>query len=337
MAGWLAARGVALAFSTYQAGKLFLVGHRPDGQLSVFERTFDRCMGLWADAAGQTLWAGTRHQLWRFANVLRAGQSHDGHDRLYVPRTGHTTGDLDVHDVSVDPAGRPTFVATRFNCLATLDDRDSFAPVWRPPFITALAAEDRCHLNGLAAGPDGRPAYVTACATTDVADGWRACRTGGGVVLDASTGRTVVSGLSMPHSPRLHDGRLYVHNSGAGQFGAVDPATGTFAPIAFCPGYLRGLAFVGRWAVVGLSKPRYETFAGLPLDAAMAARGAKPMCGLQVVDLATGSVDQWLRVEGSVTELYDVAVLRGAARPAALGFKTNEIDRLVTAAPPAGA
>src|SRR5271170_7560719 len=64
--------------------------------LAVFERTFDRCMGLWAD--GQTLWMSTRYQLWRFENTLRPGELYQGHDRLYVPRVGYTTGDLDIHD-----------------------------------------------------------------------------------------------------------------------------------------------------------------------------------------------------------------------------------------------
>jgi hypothetical protein len=54
-------------------------------------------------------------------------------------------------------------VNTAFSCLCTLDGRHSFVPRWRPPFITSLAAEDRCHLNGMAMA-DGAPKYVTALA-----------------------------------------------------------------------------------------------------------------------------------------------------------------------------
>ena len=109
LAGWLAQQHISLAFTTYQTGKLFFLGLRPDGGLAVFERTFSRAMGLWAD--GQTLWLGTLYQLWRFENALRPGETHQGHDRLYVPRAGYTTGDLDVHDIAVDGAGRVVFVA----------------------------------------------------------------------------------------------------------------------------------------------------------------------------------------------------------------------------------
>jgi uncharacterized protein (TIGR03032 family) len=54
---WMAEHRVSLAATTYQAGKLFLIGLQPDGRLAVFERTFNRCMGLWAD--DQTLWMGS--------------------------------------------------------------------------------------------------------------------------------------------------------------------------------------------------------------------------------------------------------------------------------------
>ena len=68
---------------------------------------------------------------------------------------------------------------------------------WRPPFITALAAEDRCHLNGLAI-VDGRPGFVTALGTTDTRDGWRANKPHGGCILDVATGEIITRGLSPP-------------------------------------------------------------------------------------------------------------------------------------------
>jgi uncharacterized protein (TIGR03032 family) len=140
----------------------------------------------------------------------------------------------------------------------------------------------------------------------------------------------IASGLSMPHSPRLYRGRLWLHNSGTGQFGSVEPGGGPFEPLAFCPGYLRGLAFVGDYAVVGLSRPRHDpTFGGLALEEELAKRGAEARCGLLIIDLRSGDVAHWLRVEGMVRELYDVAVLPQVGRPMALGFKTDEIQRIV--------
>lgn len=325
---WLAQQRVSLALTTYQTGKLILIGLNSEGRLAVFERTFNRAMGLWA--AGQTLWLSSLYQLWRFENVLVPGQLHEGHDRLYVPRIGYTTGDLDIHDIAVEASGRVVFVNTQFGCLATLSERDNFIPLWRPPFLSKLAAEDRCHLNGLALD-GGQARYVTAVSASDVADGWRDRRREGGIVVDVRTNRIVASGLSMPHSPRLHRGRLWLLNSGTGYLGSVDPVTGTFMPWAFCPGYARGLAFVGDHAVVGLSRPRQDkTFGGLALDAALASKGADARSGVHVVDLASGDTTHWLRLEGMVRELYDVAVLPGVVRPMALGFKTDEIQRLLT-------
>jgi uncharacterized protein (TIGR03032 family) len=326
---WLAEQRIGLGFTTYQAGKLFLLGRHPDGRLSVFERTFNRCMGLWGD--GQTLWMSSLYQLWRFENVLAPGELYNGHDRLYVPRVGYTTGDLDVHDLAVDAGGRVLFVNTRFSCLATLSERASFTPLWRPPFISKLAAEDRCHLNGLAM-EEGHPRYMTAVNTSDVADGWRDRRRDGGVVVDLRSNQVISSGLSMPHSPRVHQGRLLLLNSGTGYLGSVDLAGGTFQPLTFCPGYLRGLAFSGDYAIVGLSGPRHDrtTFGGLALDEELAAHGASPRCGLYVIDLRSGDVVHWVRVEGMVSELYDVVVLPGVVRPMALGFKSDEIQRLLT-------
>jgi uncharacterized protein (TIGR03032 family) len=326
-AGWLAEQQVALAFTTYQTGKLFVVGRQPDGRLSVVERNFDRCMGLWAD--DRTLWMSSYFQLWRFENVLRPGDNYQGYDRLYLPKTGHTTGDLDVHDIAVDGGGRVVFVATAFDCLATLGDPYSFTPLWQPPFLSNLAAGDRCHLNGLALR-DGRPRYVTAVSTSDVVDGWREQRRDGGCVLELPSGRTVAAGLSMPHSPRWYRGRLWLLNSGTGSLGSLDPDAGAFAPLAFCPGYARGLAFAGDYAVVGLSRPRRdETFGGLELDGELARRNAAARCGLQVIDLRTGDVAHWLRLEGAVKELYDVVTLPGVVRPSIVGIKSGEARRTI--------
>ena len=325
---WLAEQRVSIAFTTYQTGKLFLIGRQPQGRLSVFERTFNRCMGLWGDA--QTLWMSSLYQLWRFENTLQNGQAANGYDRFYVPQVGYTTGDLDIHDLAPDHNGRPIFVNTLFSCLAATSEQHSFVPLWKPPFISKLAAEDRCHLNGLAMD-DGRPRYVTAVSRSDVADGWRDRRRDGGCVIDVTSDQIVLDGLSMPHSPRIYRDQLWLLDSGSGFFGRVDVAAGRFEPLTFCPGYLRGLAFIDHYAVVGLSQPREnKTFGGLALDENLAARDAQARCGLYVIDLDSGDAVHWLRIEGVVAELYDVVVLPDVIRPMALGFKTDEIRRTLS-------
>lgn len=328
MLAWLAEQNLSIALTTYQIGKLYFIGLKPDKTLSVFERSFNRCMGLCATTNG--LYMSSLYQIWRFENIFEPGQQQDGYDRLYVPQIGYTTGDLDIHDMAVDHSGRLVFVNTLFSCLATLSETHSFKPLWHPPFISKLAAEDRCHLNGLAMR-QGQPAYMTAVSQSDVADGWREHRTEGGIVIDVSNNEIVCTGLSMPHSPRWHNDRLWLLNSGTGDFGYVDLNTGRFEPICFCPGYMRGLSFHGHFALVGLSKPRHnKTFSGLPLDSNLKSRNAEARCGIQIIDLRNGDIVHWLRMEGIVEELYDVVALPDIRRPMALGFKTDEIRRVLS-------
>ncbi len=328
---WLKEARLSLAFSTYQSGKLFLIGLKPDGKLSVFERTFERCMGLCASADSQTLWMSSLYQLWRFENALPSGEeAPNGYDRLYVPQLGYTTGDIDGHDIALETGGSPLFINTLFSCIAAPSQTHSFRSLWKPPFISRLAAEDRCHLNGLAMR-DGKPAFVTAVSTTDVHEGWREHRREGGVVIDVHLNEVITRGLSMPHSPRWHEGRLYLLNSGGGEFGTINLATGRFEPIAFCPGYARGLTLVNGFAIIGLSTCRENrTFNGLPLDEMLAARNVQPRCGLMVVDLRSGDVVHSLSISGVVRELYDVVALPGVRTPSALGFKTEEIRRTIS-------
>lgn len=328
---WLASTGASLAVTTYQSGKILLFGTKPTGELAIFERTLDRPMGL--AASGPRLAVATLTQIVTFVDAAaEEGARPDGpFDAVYIPQLAHFTGDLDTHDMAFDPQGRILFVNTLFSCLARVSESRSFTAVWKPPFVSRLAAEDRCHLNGLAL-KDGRPASTTAIGTTDVTDGWREHRRDGGVVVDIATGAVACTGLSMPHSPRWHEGRLYVLNSGAGEFGRVDPDSGRFEPIAFLPGYGRGLAFAGpHHAVVGLSEPRENrTFAGLPLQERLERERVAPRCGLMVVDLRSGDVVHWLRIEGVVRELYDVALLPGRKNPAMIGFRSDEIRRTLS-------
>ena len=137
----------------------------------------------------------------------------------------------------------------------------------------------------------------------------------------------------MPHSPRMYQGKLWLLNSGQGQFGYVDLQSGQFESIAFCPGYARGLSFHGDFAIIGLSKPRHDTFSGLPLDEALKKHDAEPRCGLHVINLKTGDTVHFLHIEGVVEELYDVVTLPGVVRPKALGLKTGEIRRTISTPP----
>ncbi|MEH2280481.1 MAG: TIGR03032 family protein [Nostoc sp.] len=332
---WLYEQNFSLSFTTYQAGKLFFIGLQPNGKLSVFERSFERCMGLYAN--GNSLYMSSLYQLWRFENIIQPGENHQGYDALYLPQMSYVTGDLDIHDIALSKAEeidiksqKLLFVNTLFSCLGTVSETYSFVPLWQPTFISKLAAEDRCHLNGLAMQQE-KPKYVTAVSQSDVAEGWRDYRANGGCVIDVESNEIVLGGLSMPHSPRWHQEKLWLLNSGTGEFGFVDLKRGVFEPVAFCPGYLRGCAFHGDFAVVGISQPRHnKTFSGLPLDEKLYQKNVEPRCGLLVIDLRSGDIVHSLRIEGVVLELYDVVALLGVRRPMAIGFRSDEIRRVVT-------
>src|SRR5439155_4277799 len=244
----------SLLVTTYQANKLLVVRAAGAG-LSTLVRTFDQPMGLTADARRLTI--GTRTQVWELRNapdIAPRVEPAGAHEACFLPRSCHVTGDIRVHELAW--VGDDLWaVNTRFSCLCTLHPDYSFVPRWRPPFITALTAEDSCHLNGLAL-VDGTIKYVTALGETNTAGGWRANKPKGGCLLDVPTGEVVTRGLSMPHSPRLHDRRLWLLESGTGQVVLVDPATGRRRTVAALPGFTRGLALCGPYAFVGLSKIR---------------------------------------------------------------------------------
>ena len=319
-------RRMSVAFTTYQAGKLFLLGVKPDGRLSVFERTFARSMGLAVSGDGRSLALATQYQIHRFDNVLPAGQvSPDGFDAVYAPHAGWVTGDVDAHDVGFASDGRPLFVNTKFSCLATVSDGHSFKPIWTPSFISRLGAEDRCHLNGLAL-EDGRPRYVTAVSRSDAADGWRDRRADGGIVIDVESNEIVVEGLSMPHSPRLHDGRLWLLNSGAGEFGFVDLQSGRFEAVAFCPGICArpGISSAGMRSLGFRCRAKTARFPGC--HSTLPCRRVTPILAA-ALQSSISTTATWSPGSASRESCANFTMSRCCrmSRPSLIGFKTDEV------------
>lgn len=332
LATWLTNNRTSFAFTSYQSGRLLLTGTMPNGTVSVNQQNFSRAMGICWDRGG--LWLASRIQLWRLENILPQGMMAQGRfDLTLMPRTTHITGNLDIHEVAVDGSGQPIFVNTSFSCLATLDPIESFRPIWKPPFISKLAPEDRCHMNGLGM-LNGKPKYVTAVGQTDIADGWHGRPLPKGVLIDVQENRIVTDELSMPHSPRVApDGSVYAVDSGRGYLVEIDPQSGKVTDVAFCPGFLRGLAIVGNFALVTVSKPRYGSFEELPIGDEMAKRQMSPMCGVLIVDLNAGEVVEWLKLEGDVQELFTVELMQGVKCPMVVGPSTEEFVGTITFSP----
>lgn len=327
---WLRQVGGSLAFTTYQTARLFFLYGDDDGATVGQERIVGSAMGMSINP--QMMWVSNKEQVWRFSNVGGCTIKDQEWQAVYMPRKGYFLGACDTHDIIPDAIigglrYELAFVNTLYSCIAAIDGHFGFRPLWKPPFISSLSPEDRCHLNGMGTR-DGEIAYVTLCGEFDTPIGWKATKSGGGMVMDVRENAVLCRGLSMPHSPRWHNGRLWVLNSGDGDFGYLDGDR--FVSVTRCPGFARGLCFVGDYAVIGLSKLRDNTFAsGLGIKQRLEDAHVPQRCGLIVVDLNTGKVVHWLNIEGVITELYDVAFLPGITRPYTPGFSEPELQRQI--------
>ncbi|MCA9266271.1 MAG: TIGR03032 family protein [Planctomycetales bacterium] len=317
-----------LLITTYQAGKLIAV-RALDAKLSIPMRTFERAMGLAVDH--RQLILGTRREIWHFRNAPDIGRQLDSpvaHDACFVPRVAQITGNIDVHELTL-VQGEIWFVNTRFSCLGVLDPDYSFVPRWWPDFVTEIAPEDRCHLSGMAVA-NGVPHYVTALGETNEPEAWRRHKAHGGIVIDVSSGEIVLRQLSMPHSPRLYRGHLWLLNSGEGTLIKADPASGRHETICRLPGYPRGLAIHGDYAFIGLSRLRESgTLSGLPI----AERRMKLICGVHVVNLSTGMPVATLEFDSGVDEIFDVQLLVGITFPAIIGRQKDTLDGIFLVPP----
>jgi uncharacterized protein (TIGR03032 family) len=304
----------SLLISTYQAGKLVAVGVSND-DLSVSMHHFERAMGIAVGAEGIAVGAGA--QIWFLQSMpaiaprlLPAGK----HDSCFMARSAHVTGEIHSHEMCYSRAGL-CVVNTIFSCLCTLQPNLSFMPRWKPSFISALVPEDRCHLNGLAM-ENGQPRYVTALSQTDTDQGWRKTKAESGCLIDVLRDVILAEGLSMPHSPRIHQGRIWLLESGTGRFLVLDPSTGQRETVAELPGYARGFSIAGPYAFVGLSTlRRFEGLEDLPISQ----RRDELKCGMLVIELASGRTVAHLNFVQGITEVFAVEVLPGTRCPGISG------------------
>jgi uncharacterized protein (TIGR03032 family) len=316
----------SLLVSTYAAGKVVSVGTNSDG-LSLQFSNFNKAMGM---AIGhESLAIGGAECVWFLrdsGSIASAIEPAGSYDKVYLSRESFITGNIHAHEMNFDAEGNLWIVNTLFSCLCTLDEQYNFVPRWSPEFISEIAAEDRCHLNGMCF-ENQQPAFVTALGRTNHARGWRDGKADGGIVIDVRTHQTVASGLCMPHSPRLHPsypGKLFVLDSGRGRLCLVDQFNGTVESIDQYPGYGRGLAITDQFAFVGMSRARETSvFGGVPIcDDRQAMR-----CGIVVIDLKIGRSVAFLEFETGIEELFDVQILPETTRCGVVGPFTVEDQR----------
>lgn len=317
---WLRDAQVSLVLSSYKTGQVLSIG-LVDDKVSIFSTALNRPMGM--SVKNDSIWIGTAATLIHF---VKDDDMDEEFDSTFVPRTLHVTNDVDIHDI-VEPNDLPFFISATYSCLAIPSITHSLQPIWKPKWITKIAGEDRCHLNGIAFD-ESMPAYATAVARSDTANGWQAeNRKNSGVVVDMRTGEIVCENLTMPHSPRLYRGRLFVLDSGTGYFGHVNLESREFEKLAFLPGFARGMQFVGKYAVIGISEDRHEgCFSGLPLGDELKERKIEAKCGIVVVDLVENSMPQFIYFP-KLREVYDVGILSGVTRPRIIGVDDRLMSR----------
>ena len=298
----------SVVVSTYQAGKLILL-RSAGSTLNTHFVSLAKPMGVAYQNNRLSIGSGVR--VIDYFNMPAVGpkvQPINTHDCAFLPRRMHYTGDIDIHEMGFDNQNELWIINTKMSCLGTLDISHSFVPRWKPPFISGYDLTDRCHLNGLAM-KDGKPKYVSSLGVSDKSAGWRDNKAFGGMIMDIESNEFITQGLSMPHSPRWYRDKLWVLESGAGQLITLDPQTGEKTVVAEVPGFCRGIDFIERYALIGLSQVRESSvFAGLPLTE----REQDRKCGVWIVDIETGKTEGYIEFSEGVQEIFSVQVVPGS-------------------------
>jgi uncharacterized protein (TIGR03032 family) len=312
--------GCSLAITNYQSSTVMTFSSLGDGRPVQMFAPFPAAMGLACD--GDRLAVAARTEVIVLSNIRKLAPSLPKFpgvfDGYLVPRVRYTVGDCSLHDMAFESTGLLA-VNTAYSCICRIDGFHSFVPVWQPPWISEIRPGDRCHLNGMAL-EQGEIRYATSLGTTDTPRGWTGHRLDGGVLVEVPGGRVLSSGLCMPHSPRLIDGRLYVIEAGTGTLLEIDRASGARRSIVTLPGFARGLAEHGGYFFIGLSLMRNsKPFEGLPVERS----GQELICGVVAVEIATGKVVGTLRYTGGCTEIHDLQVMAGVRRLGISGIGTD--------------
>jgi len=276
-----------------------------DGKPTLAACLLPRSMGL---AYGNNRLAiATTRELMIFANAKTLAPLYpkkpDHYDAMFVPRMSYYTAYCDLHDMAFD---RQIVLAvnTRFSCISVIDGYFNFTPLWQPPFVTDLTGDDRCHLNGMAFH-DGKLRYATALGQSNEPYGWRDGMATSGILMEVPSGRVVADGLSMPHSPRVIDGDLYVLEGGRGQVLRIDPQSGARQVVAKLPGFTHGLAGYRGILFIGLSRLREKRGPqGLPIE-----DEGDLVAGVAAIEAKSGRLLGILEFITGVEEIFDLQVL----------------------------
>lgn len=297
--------GISIVLSSYTAGRVFVFGCQ---QETIVQSGFrlKKAAGIAKSGALLAIAGDNGVIVFRHEPRLTHPQNSELYRSIFYPIREFKTHHLDLHDLAFTQQGL-VGVCTGQNCLGQIDNADylQFRSVWQPNFIGDFSFADCCHLNGMATDEQGLVRYVTAFSQSSSSESWRQdVGLGTGLVIDVHTQAHVATGLSMPHSPRWYQGRLYYLNSATEELCCFDPATGHNQLLLKAEGFLRGMDFYDRYAFIGVSRLRKtSSFGFLPI----AKRVIKP--GFVIVDLVKQKIVGDVMLPDGVDEVFDLKVL----------------------------
>jgi uncharacterized protein (TIGR03032 family) len=305
---WMQDEGISITVSSYQTHQVYTIGLNDTNNVTIWYSSLARVMGLHYNKTLKSLVCSNIGNIIRFENKGKWKTQYGEFDANFVPKTTYHSADTDVHDVCQTNDGEIYYCSALFSCICQPHPSKSFKVYWMPPWIDKLAAEDRCHLNGLCL-VDDKPRYVTSTCQGNTSGSWKDIK-GKGVVYDIVENKVVCENLINPHSPRWHKGKLWLLESGTGYFGYVDLEKKKFVQCCFIPTFLRGMSLNGDFAIVCGSYDRHDSaFGDLPLGKALQEKGLTSKCGIWIINTERCDICHYLYFENPVKELYDVTVI----------------------------
>ena len=301
---------ICLVFSTYQAGRLIFISSPTGKSLHKYAKNFRRPMGVAYD--GKSLAVASRNYIEIFSRSDKLGRAYPQkkgfYDTLFVPQVKYYTGLADMHEIAFDKE-EIYAVNTAFSCISAMSADRHFEPIWQPDFISELAPEDRCHLNGLIM-QGGKPAYVTYFDSTDKHNGWRENGAATGVLYDCLNRKVLVDSLSMPHSPTLHDNKIFFLQSATGEVMQYDLQTNELTKIYTLSSFVRGMSVYEDYLIIGTSKirPKSKSFGDLPV-------AKTSICSIEIVNHKTKKRVGGLNYTDHISEIFELEVIPGIKSP----------------------
>lgn len=335
----LKAMNASLLLSSYSANSLVVLSSSDGVEIQVTSVFVPRLLGIALNAKQDELTLAAYGQLLQYRRVENPSahkalnEVAKNSDTIFVPSSSVVTGFLNTHDM-VYTADNLLFVNSSFSCIAAVRAGKSFAPIWQPPFISELKPEDRCHLNGMAL-ENGQPAFISSFTTSDKPNSWRSKNSFTGIIMRVMDNQIVADGLSLPHTPRLHQGKLYFCESGAGKLWCIDNPYADnreemrLTCVGEYPGFTRGLKCLGDLALLGLSRLRpAKDGSERNTDMPLLNKLDDIASGVLAIDLRSGEVVAQLQFSDDVAQIYDLELLADSVNPHIFAWDAEEVSQV---------